>query len=236
MIHFYYSQTGEYNISQLPDVGESILIDEHNNKLIVFGNKEFYFSKLSDNVSIDASNSSIGLSQKGGYYLLRNITNVDASVSALQTKEAADIRALNSSITALNTSINRVNSSVNTSISALVTKTNNTNTSVSALYTRVNSSYVALTNLINADISILNASINRVNTSVNNYFNAVNTSVNRWITVLDSSLSQAIEDHRITEEEWAGIFMFMDSSLTVSNTSIADLERRVAALEAAQST
>ena len=67
MIKFFYSTTGEYDITSLPNVSESILIDASNNKMVVNGLDEYYFSKLSDLCSSTNQNPSIGLSQKGGY-------------------------------------------------------------------------------------------------------------------------------------------------------------------------
>lgn len=223
MIHFYYSENGTYDIQTLTDISESLIWDRYNNKVKLFGEEDFYFQTLSDICSVDASSSSVGFSQKGAYVML----------DALQTDTSTKYDALNSSILAtmdtLNSSINAVNTSVNTAINSInnsITTINSTiESTTSALNTSINNTRTYLNTSLSENVTRLNASINRVNTSTCNYFSAMNVSINEWVSLLDSSLSIAIEHHRITEEEWAGIFTFMDTSLNFTNTSVNTIER-----------
>ena len=98
MIKFFYSTTGEYDINTLPDVSESILIDAMNNKMIVNGQDEYYFSRLSDLCSSTNQDPSIGLSQKGGYDMFSVI------------QQSLDV--LNSSVNVLDASVIDLDSSV----------------------------------------------------------------------------------------------------------------------------
>lgn len=98
MIRFYYSEDGQYNIQQLPDYDESLLFDESKQKLTVFGQKDFYFMRLSDAYS-NASDGSIALSQKGAHSMYVQVeTDMLNGIAAHNEQNLTKFRQLDTSI------------------------------------------------------------------------------------------------------------------------------------------
>jgi hypothetical protein len=238
MIHFYYSATGEYNIQTFPDVSESMLVDRTNNKIVLFGEQEFYFSTLSDLCSSTNQDSSIGLSQKGGYVILSSLdTKIDAVNSSVNTKFNSTIQNLNTSINAVNTSVNtKFNSTIstlNTSINAINTSVNNKfNSMITSLNTSINNTSTYLVNTMNTSVnnamSLINAS---VNASINSLLTKINNA-NSSINSIDASVKWIIEVYQPElERTWADIFYFLNASMGIANGSINRIEQLISALD-----